>query len=93
MSCSKDRHGGLFATGKQIVQYGVCRGGLKLPSTCVLPEGFTLEGEYHVCKSIPNQISRLPLEDSELIYVLQDVKGKYNTSGKFFFWIEGVVFF
>ena len=85
MSCSKDRHGGLFATGKQIVQYAVCRGGLKLPSTCLLPEGFTLEGEYPLCRAMHHRISSIPDEaSSEPKYVLENAEGKYSTSGEYF---------
>ena len=84
-SCSKVGHSGsLLATGNQIVHYGVCRGGLQLPSTCVLPEGFTLEGEYNVCKNMYYMISRLPDEGSKPKYVLENVEGKYSTSGEFF---------
>ena len=84
-SCSKVGHGdSLLATGNQIVHYGVCRGGLKLPNTCVLPEGFTLEGEYNVCKNMYYMISRLLDEGSKPKYVLENVEGKYSTAGEYF---------
>ena len=76
-SCSKRGHGdSLLATGKQIVHYGVCRAGLQLPSTCVIPEGFTLDGKYNVCRNMYYMISRLPDEASAPTYVLQDAEGK-----------------
>ena len=66
------------------MHYGVRRGGLQLPSTCVLPEGFTLEGQYNVCKNRYYMISRLLDEGSEPNYVLENVERKYSTSGEFF---------
>ena len=48
--CSKERHGGFSVSGNKLVQYCCEKGELVLPSTCPLPQGFELDGEYQVCR-------------------------------------------
>lgn len=79
--CSTVRHGGYKATGTELVQYGVLKGGLQLPITCELPQGFELESSYSVCKGMKNLISRIEFDGNQPSYVLKSTGGKYSTAG------------
>ena len=77
-SCSKTRHCDFTATGHELVQYAMCKGGLLLPSTLHLPQGFTLEGEYPVCKNMHTYLSRTDSGENENQYTLKSTGSKYS---------------
>ena len=77
-SCSKERHGQCTATGHEIVSHAMCKGGLTLPSTLHLPQGFTLESEYPVCKNMRQLIERTDSGEKECQYTLTCTGSKYS---------------
>ena len=77
-SCCRLRHGQFTATGHELVQYGMCKGGLLLPCTLNLPEGFTLEGEYPVCKTMHSLLSRTDSEKIGECYTVKSTGSKYS---------------
>ena len=83
--CARERHGVFTATGTQLVKYAVSKGGLQLPSTCVLPEGFSLDGEYSVCKNMHRMLSGMDKDGDEPMYILKSTGGKYSMYFPFFF--------
>ena len=92
-SCCKYCHGEYTATGTELVLYGVRKGGLQLPSTCVLPQGFELDASYPVCKGMKNLLSRMEFDGNEPTYVLKSTGGKYTVNPRFFSSDGGWCFF
>ena len=67
--CARERHRVFTATGTELVQYAVSKGDLQLSSTCVFPEGFSLEDEYSVCKNMHMMLSGMDHDGDKPSYI------------------------
>ena len=77
-TCCKDRHRQFLATGHELVEHAVCKGGLLLPSTLHLPQGFTLESEYPVCYNMSQLLKSTDSGENENQYTLTCTGSKYS---------------